>query len=189
MGSLFLAVSTSLPEVATSLTAVRLGAIDLAISNALGSNLFNVVLLTVFDLADGRGNFWAAVSSANALGRIFEQFYRGQRGESGEGSVGAAVEHGAAAPHAELLVEDVQTCGGRPVTVIEVEAVRLHHRRRADIAAVRSAGKEGQEVVQAAHRMHHVPLSNRSRASGDCRRSRPSAGSGSLLTRKGMTER
>ena len=70
VGSLFLAVSTSLPEVATSLAAVRLGAIDLAISNALGSNLFNVMLLAVFDLADGRGNFWAAVSSANALSAV-----------------------------------------------------------------------------------------------------------------------
>jgi cation:H+ antiporter len=67
---LFLAVSTSLPEVATSVAAVRLGAIDLAISNALGSNLANVVLLAVFDLADGRGNFWAALSSANALAAV-----------------------------------------------------------------------------------------------------------------------
>ena len=70
VGSLFVAVSTSLPEVATSLAAVRLGAIDLAISNALGSNLFNVMLLAVFDLADGRSNFWAAVSSANALSAV-----------------------------------------------------------------------------------------------------------------------
>lgn len=70
VGSLFLAVSTSLPEVATSLAAVRLGAIDLAISNALGSNLFNVALLTLFDVADGRSNFWATVSSANALSAV-----------------------------------------------------------------------------------------------------------------------
>lgn len=39
VGNLFLAVSTSLPEVATSVAAVRLGAIDLAISNALGSRV------------------------------------------------------------------------------------------------------------------------------------------------------
>jgi cation:H+ antiporter len=56
--------------VATSLAAVRLGAIDLAISTALGSNLFNVTLLAVFDLVDGRGNFWAALSSANALAAV-----------------------------------------------------------------------------------------------------------------------
>jgi cation:H+ antiporter len=70
VGNLFLAVSTSLPEVATSVAAVRLGAIDLAISNALGSNLFNVALLGLFDIADGRGNFWAALSSANALAAV-----------------------------------------------------------------------------------------------------------------------
>lgn len=70
VGNLFLAVSTSLPEVATSVAAVRLGAIDLAISNALGSNLFNVALLAVFDVADGRGNFWASLNSANALAAV-----------------------------------------------------------------------------------------------------------------------
>jgi cation:H+ antiporter len=70
VGALFLAASTSLPEVASSLAAVRMGAIDLAISNALGSNLFNVMLLAVFDLADGRGNFWTAVSSATALSAV-----------------------------------------------------------------------------------------------------------------------
>lgn len=70
VGNLFLAVSTSLPEVATSIAAVRLGAIDLAISNALGSNLFNVALLAIFDVADGAANFWAAFSSANALSAV-----------------------------------------------------------------------------------------------------------------------
>lgn len=70
VGNLFLAVSTSLPEVAASVAAVRLGAIDLAISNALGSNLFNVALLAVYDAADGRGNFWASLSQVNALAAV-----------------------------------------------------------------------------------------------------------------------
>ena len=77
VGSLFLAVSTSLPEVATSLAAVRLGAIDLAISNALGSNLFNVLLLAVFDLADGRENFWASLSAANGLSAVIAMMMTG----------------------------------------------------------------------------------------------------------------
>jgi cation:H+ antiporter len=67
VGSLFLATSTSLPEVAASLAAVRLGAIDLAVSNALGSNVFNIMLLAVFDLADGQKNFWSVMSAANEL--------------------------------------------------------------------------------------------------------------------------
>ncbi len=70
VGNLFLAVSTSLPEVAASVAAVRLGAIDLAISNALGSNLFNIGVLAVYDVADGRANFWASLSSANALAAV-----------------------------------------------------------------------------------------------------------------------
>ena len=48
VGNVFLAVSTSLPEIAASLSAIRLNAIDLAIGNVLGSNLFNVLLLSVY---------------------------------------------------------------------------------------------------------------------------------------------
>jgi cation:H+ antiporter len=70
VGALLLGVSTSLPEITASLTAVRLGAIDLAIGNVLGSNLFNVVLLAVYDAFDGSKNLWAAMSDANALGLI-----------------------------------------------------------------------------------------------------------------------
>ena len=70
VGALFLGISTSLPEITASLTAVRLGAIDLAIGNVLGSNLFNVTLLAVYDVFDGGKNLWASMSNANALGLI-----------------------------------------------------------------------------------------------------------------------
>src|SRR3990172_8565230 len=50
VGNLFLAVSTSLPEIAASLAAIRLGAIDLAIGNVLGSNLFHVLLFSIYAL-------------------------------------------------------------------------------------------------------------------------------------------
>lgn len=70
IGNLFLATTTSLPEVAASVAAIRLGAIDLAISNVLGSNLFNIMLLAIYDLGDGQANFWAAVSSANGLSAV-----------------------------------------------------------------------------------------------------------------------
>lgn len=42
--NLFLALTTSLPETAASLAAIRFGAIDLAIGNVLGSDLFNIML-------------------------------------------------------------------------------------------------------------------------------------------------
>lgn len=50
VGSLFIAVTTSLPEIAVSLTAVRIGALDLGIGNVLGSNLFNLLILGLDDL-------------------------------------------------------------------------------------------------------------------------------------------
>jgi cation:H+ antiporter len=70
VGNLFLAVSTSLPEVAAGLAAVRIGAIDLAISNVLGSNLFNVMLLFIYDLADGPANFWATLGTTQAFAAV-----------------------------------------------------------------------------------------------------------------------
>jgi len=70
VGAFFLGVSTSLPEIAASLVAVRMGAIDLAIGNVLGSNLFNVTLLAVYDVFDGPHNLWASMSAANALALV-----------------------------------------------------------------------------------------------------------------------
>lgn len=49
IGNIFIAVSTSLPEVVVSLAAVKMGAIDLAIGNLLGSNLFNILILASDD--------------------------------------------------------------------------------------------------------------------------------------------
>lgn len=70
VGNLFLALTTSLPEIAASLAAIRLGAIDLAIGNVLGSNLFNIMLFFVYDLADGRANFWASLNTGNAFAAV-----------------------------------------------------------------------------------------------------------------------
>jgi len=55
VGNIFIAVATSLPEVVVSLAAVRMGAIDLAIGNLLGSNLFNISILAVDDIFYVRG--------------------------------------------------------------------------------------------------------------------------------------
>ena len=60
------AITTSLPELMASLAAVRLGAIDLAIGNAFGSNAFNMILFVPLDAAYP-GNFFQAVSPAHAV--------------------------------------------------------------------------------------------------------------------------
>lgn len=67
VGTLFLAAATSLPEAVVSLAAVRMGALDLAVGNVLGSNVFNIVILAVFDVVDLRTNLWAHLSPAHAL--------------------------------------------------------------------------------------------------------------------------
>ncbi|MEW6239208.1 MAG: sodium:calcium antiporter [Chloroflexota bacterium] len=77
VGNLFLATSTSLPEIAASIAAIRLGAIDLAIGNVLGSNLFNVTLLSVYDLADGRSNFWSSLNNANGFAAVMTMMMTG----------------------------------------------------------------------------------------------------------------
>jgi cation:H+ antiporter len=77
VGNLFLATSTSLPEIAASLAAIRLGAIDLAIGNVLGSNLFNITLFFVYDLADGRNNFWTSLTNANAFAAVMTMMMTG----------------------------------------------------------------------------------------------------------------
>lgn len=55
VGTFFLAVSTSLPEIAVSIAAVRIGSIDLAVGNLLGSNIFNVFILAIDDIFYTRG--------------------------------------------------------------------------------------------------------------------------------------
>ena len=45
IGLTVVAVGTSLPELVTSVVATRKGAIDLAVGNAVGSNIFNVMLI------------------------------------------------------------------------------------------------------------------------------------------------
>lgn len=50
VGNIFIAVSTSLPEVVVSMAAVKIGAIDLAIGNLFGSNIFNIFILALDDM-------------------------------------------------------------------------------------------------------------------------------------------
>ena len=54
-GTLFIAISTSLPEVVVSVAAIRLGTIDLAIGNIFGSNIFNIALLSLDDVLYTKG--------------------------------------------------------------------------------------------------------------------------------------
>ncbi|AXF57234.1 sodium:calcium antiporter [Salicibibacter kimchii] len=50
IGTFLLAGATSLPEVTTSVSAIYLENPDLAVGNMIGSNLFNLLILAVFDV-------------------------------------------------------------------------------------------------------------------------------------------
>jgi cation:H+ antiporter len=55
VGNIFIAVSTSLPEVVVSIAAIKIGAIDLAIGNLFGSNIFNMFILALDDIFFTKG--------------------------------------------------------------------------------------------------------------------------------------
>lgn len=68
VGTQFLAFSTSLPELSASFAALRINAPELAISNLLGSNLFNMgFVLTVDDIALVGKPLWTAVSDVHLM--------------------------------------------------------------------------------------------------------------------------
>jgi cation:H+ antiporter len=62
VGSIFIAVSTSLPELVVTVGALRIGAIDIALGNLFGSNLFNIGILAVDDVFYTKGPLLSNVS-------------------------------------------------------------------------------------------------------------------------------
>jgi len=70
VGTLFIAAVTSLPEAAVSIAAVRLGALDMAMGNLFGSNLFNMAILAVDDIAYLPGPLLSGVSQVHAVSAL-----------------------------------------------------------------------------------------------------------------------
>ena len=50
VGSLFLAIGTSAPELVVTFAALRLGALDMAVADILGSNMFNMAIIFLTDI-------------------------------------------------------------------------------------------------------------------------------------------
>ncbi len=67
VGTIFIAFATSVPELAVTLSALRLGALGLAISNLLGSNLFDTLIIAVDDLLYLKGPILADVSPVHGV--------------------------------------------------------------------------------------------------------------------------
>jgi cation:H+ antiporter len=83
-GTLFTALSTSLPELVVTLSALRIGAIDMAVGNIFGSNMFNILVLAIDDLfympapiyADvGPGHLVSAISAMAMTGAVIVALY------------------------------------------------------------------------------------------------------------------
>ncbi len=73
VGGVFTAVSTSIPELVVAVTAVRMGALNLAVGDIIGGNAFDTLFISASDVAYRSGSIYAAVSQeerfwlANAL--------------------------------------------------------------------------------------------------------------------------
>lgn len=67
VGVVFVAISTSLPELSTTLTAARAGNYEMAISNILGTNCLSVALLLPADFAYSGGAILATSDDATVL--------------------------------------------------------------------------------------------------------------------------
>lgn len=60
-GGVFTALSTSLPELVTTIAAVRQGALALAVGNILGTNFFNLIVIAAADAVYRAGSIYHAL--------------------------------------------------------------------------------------------------------------------------------
>jgi cation:H+ antiporter len=63
VGGLFTAISTSLPELVTSIAAVRAGALNLAVGGVIGGNAFDTLFLAFADIAYRDGSLYHQFNS------------------------------------------------------------------------------------------------------------------------------
>ena len=63
VGGVFTAVSTSIPELVVAITAVRMGAPNLAVGDIIGGNAFDTLFVSASDIAYRDGPIYAAISS------------------------------------------------------------------------------------------------------------------------------
>ncbi len=64
VGGVFTAVATSIPELVVAITAVRMGALNLAVGDIIGGNAFDTLFIAASDIAYRDGPIYAAVSTA-----------------------------------------------------------------------------------------------------------------------------
>jgi cation:H+ antiporter len=67
VGTLFLAITTSAPELVVAISALRIGAVDLAVADILGANMLDIAIIAPIDLAHGQGFILSAVSRSHLI--------------------------------------------------------------------------------------------------------------------------
>jgi cation:H+ antiporter len=67
VGSLFLAITTSMPELVVTVAALRLGAIDMAVADILGANMLDIAHLFTVDLFYSQGPILSSVASVHLI--------------------------------------------------------------------------------------------------------------------------
>lgn len=70
VGTLFVAATTSMPEIVVSMSALHIGALDMAVANLFGSNLFNVAVVGLDDVFYTAGPLLAIVSPAHQFSAV-----------------------------------------------------------------------------------------------------------------------
>lgn len=101
VGTLFTSVSTSIPELVIALTAVRNGAVNLAVGNIIGGNTFDVLFLVASDVAYRKGSiyqvmnqqhqFWLALNLVLIAILLLGMLKREKHGAANIGFEGVAV--------------------------------------------------------------------------------------------------
>ena len=67
VGTIFVAFATVVPELSVTIAALRTGAVDMAIGNLLGSNLFDILIIAIDDLLYLEGPILSHVSKLHAV--------------------------------------------------------------------------------------------------------------------------
>lgn len=66
MGAILVAIVTSLPELATSIGALKIGAHDMIVGNLFGSNMFNILTIFFADIAFREGSILGGLGAGEA---------------------------------------------------------------------------------------------------------------------------
>lgn len=71
VGVILLAIATSLPELSVSINAVKLGSVDMAAGNLLGSNIFNVGIIFVAEIFYVDSSIFEKIGNFQIVSAIF----------------------------------------------------------------------------------------------------------------------